>query len=140
MAKRRWGVGSGLALVALALIGGPALVGWSWFGSSTSDQAPRRGTLITEPRFGNAGAPSRQLGEDCSANAGSDCLGGGICLHYGPRPGVDYACSTRCGADVDCPLDWTCTSIYPAPDSSYCIPPPTWTPAVTTVRSQQPTP
>lgn len=105
------------AQVASCACGGP---------DQRRDASPR---VFTSHQFLQMGPATKQLGEDCTAGGTSECQSS-ICFHYGPDPASRYACSRRCEEHDDCPMNWWCISIYPAPGHTYCAPPSNWTPRI----------
>jgi hypothetical protein len=88
--------------------------------------------VFAPPNFLAQASPSKELGEDCSHGA-AECKSG-LCLHYQPNAASGFACSRKCTGDSDCPADWACQNVYPAPANEFCVPPRTWTPQVAQSR------
>ncbi|MCY1019867.1 hypothetical protein [Pyxidicoccus sp. MSG2] len=72
-----------------------------------------------------ASAPSKELGEACTAHGASECRSG-MCLHTGADPAEGYFCSTTCQTQAQCPSQWGCTQVHPGAQARVCIPPAEW--------------
>ncbi len=75
-----------------------------------------------------------EFGEDCAANGRSACKTG-HCIETRVEGTKKFHCTTPCTSDGDCPETWVCTSLLPAPDSSFCTPPLSWTAQPTQARA-----
>lgn len=109
---------TGMAFLALSL--------WAGCDRSSSEPAeavsPPKSEVLTEHRALKTETPTRQLGEDCTANGASACLSG-VCLHVKPGRQDGYVCSQPCQGPTDCPDRWTCSQVYPTPKGRLCTPP-----------------
>ena len=94
--------------------------------------------VFTTHQFLSSPTATAGLGQDCTTGGQSDCISPGICTHYGPNPNATWACSTLCRTSADCPETWGCATLVPGYvglDGKLCMPPTTWRPALTTVRT-----
>jgi hypothetical protein len=96
-------------------------LGFALVTACSRDGAQSPDAVLTEHRFAAAGAKTRQLGEDCT-QAGSLQCASGICLHVEADRNAGYVCSKACSSSSDCPPAWGCIQVFPAPDSSFCVP------------------
>jgi hypothetical protein len=98
---------------------------------------------MTEHRAVEAGAGSRQLGEDCTRGSHSDCASG-LCLHASTQgaslPGGGYFCSRTCQAPAECPSKWRCQQVLPGAAEQLCVPPSGWTASAAGARGTPGTP
>jgi hypothetical protein len=88
------------------------------------------------PAFADGGSQSntKAIGEDCSGGGPSDCQSQ-LCFHYLPGAQTGFVCGKKCSSDADCPVTWSCQTVYPAPGNDFCVPPKTWTPQVAQMRN-----
>lgn len=79
------------------------------------------------------GAPSAELGSDCSQLP--DSCKSRLCLHVGPVHDQGFFCSTWCQVDMHCPTSWSCAP-QPLPGQLHaaCIPPAHWVAQPVTAR------
>lgn len=90
--------------------------------------------VFTEHRFQKLASPSKGLGESCLTGGTSECRTG-LCLHYLPGPSEGWVCSASCQSEAQCPVAWSCLSIFPSDGARFCIPPKTWVPAAALPRA-----
>jgi len=67
---------------------------------------------------------TKPTGANCDTFAQAECISG-ICLHWKSNdPNSGFVCSKRCvdSSDCDGPGNWECVQVYPAPNSSFCVP------------------
>jgi hypothetical protein len=91
--------------------------------------------VFTEHRFliAAGSASKKHIGQDCSISGASECETE-LCLHVNADPNKGHVCSRACESDDVCPATWACRSIYPAPGSTFCVPPRDWRAKATIVR------
>ena len=90
--------------------------------SCTETNAPPRSgpEVLHERRELQAAAPTKAIGEDCTAVGRSDCLSG-LCLKTANSEPTQRICSKICLSDGDCPISWRCNPLHPnAP--RVCVP------------------
>lgn len=115
------------------------LVGTAGCTESSVTEPGRASRVFTEHKFVVASHASRRVGEDCRSGGNSECLAvdgrASVCIRFSSvheAEGVGYVCSVSCEDHAECPGRsgsgpaqdrWTCTSILPGPENSYCSPP-----------------
>jgi len=137
-ACRRRAPGSRSDWLLLALIAMGALSCDGGNGAKSNEESGgANDRVFTERRALLASAPTLALGDECTQTGRAGCRTG-LCLKHRPGYGAGYVCSKSCESATDCPPDWTCNSIYPAPHSSFCVPPASWVYGAATVRATSP--
>src|SRR5215831_8905164 len=96
-------------------------LGFTLFAACTTDGPSSPDAVLSEHRFAASAAKTKQLGEDCTQAGSAQCTSG-ICLHVEADRNAGYICTKACSSSSDCPRTWGCTQVFPAPDSSFCVP------------------
>ena len=102
-------------------------------GCERHDEPAARQTF-TEHKLLIAAAPTKNLGESADVYGSSECLSG-LAIHAKPEPHTGRYCTAACRATADCPVAWTCVSVYPGPGNTFCAPPENWTSQPTEPRT-----